>query len=116
MRSQNLEETIGGSRVGHMQGAVAHPVVLASSAFMLGVVTGLFLKATATQMYERTRNRLWHRDYERTVTFDENLPDSLERREPAPQPGQPRFGGTGALGVSPAAVVTAQPEENKNRG
>jgi len=39
------------------------------------------------------------------VTFGENLPDSLERREPAPEPGQPRFGGTGAIGFSPAAAT-----------
>ena len=38
------------------------------------------------------------------LTYDENLPEPLGRREPAPYTGQPRFGGTGALGVSPAAV------------
>ena len=40
-----------------------------------------------------------------------DLPASLERREPAPYPGQPRFGGTGAIGVAPATVVTPRPEE-----
>jgi hypothetical protein len=113
MRRQSLEERIGGSRV--EPAAVAHPVVLASSAFVLGVVTGLFLKGSATQMYERMRNRLWHRDYERTVAYDENLPDSLERREPAPHSGQPRYGGTGAIGVPSTAVVTAQPGKHKRR-
>jgi hypothetical protein len=91
------------------------PVVLTSSAFVLGVLTGLFLKDAASQVYRRTRNRVWHRDYERTVTYDENLPESLGRREPAPDLGQPRYGGTGAIGVSPAAVVTAQPDEIDNR-
>ena len=85
-------------------------VMFASSAFALGVLTGLFLKDAVSQMYERARNRMWHRDYERTVTYDENLPESLGRREPAPDPGQPRYGGTGAIGVSPAVVATAKPE------
>jgi hypothetical protein len=93
----------------HLEGRV----VLASSAFVLGVVTGLFLKDAATHIYERGRSRPWHREYERTVTYDDNLPGSLERREPAPERGQPRFGGTGAIGVSPAAVVTPRPEEVK---
>jgi hypothetical protein len=86
-------------------------VVLASSAFVLGVLTGLFLKDAALQMYERTRNHVWHRDYERTDTYDQNLPESLARREPAPDLGQPRFGGTGAIGVSSAAVVNTRPDE-----
>lgn len=90
-------------------------VVLASSAFALGVLTGLFLKNAASQMYERARNRVWHHDYERTDTYNQNLPESLARREPAPDLGQPRFGGTGAIGVSPAAVVSARPEEINNR-
>lgn len=112
MRRYNLEE-IGGHRADEMQSAGAHPVVLAGSAFALGLVTGLFLTGTAKQIYERTRSALWHRDYERTVTYDENLPESLGRREPAPYRGQPRYGGTGALGVSPASVATARPEDNK---
>jgi hypothetical protein len=87
-------------------------VALAGSAFALGLVTGLCLKGAAKQMYERARGGLWHREYERTVTYDDNLPDSLSRRE---HPGQPRYGGTGAIGVSPASVVTARPEETKSR-
>jgi hypothetical protein len=109
------EEAIGGSRVDETQVAVAHPVVLAGSAFVLGLITGLFVKDAAQRMYERTRGQLWHADYERTVTYDENLPDSLTRREPAPEAGQPRYGGTGAIGVSPASVVTAQLKESKSR-
>jgi hypothetical protein len=106
------EEAIG--RIGvDEQVAVAHPVVLAGSAFVLGLVTGLFLNGAAKRLYERTRRRLWHGEYERTVTYNRNLPDSLTRREPAPYTGQPRYGGTGAIGVSPAAVITAPPEETK---
>ena len=110
------DEPIDRIRVDETQVAVAHPVVLAGSAFALGLVIGLFLNGAAKRMYERTRGRLWHRDYERTVTYDQNLPDSLTRREPAPHAGQPRYGGTGAIGVSPAAVVTPQPQETKSRG
>lgn len=91
-----------------------NPVVIAASAFVLGLVTGLFLKDTGKQLYERARNGLWHREYERTVTYDENLPESLSRREPAPHPGQPRYGGTGALGVSPASVAARRPEESRS--
>src|SRR5688500_3116931 len=78
--------------------------------FALGLVAGFFLQSAAKQIYELARVGLWHRDYERTVTYDDNLPDSLGRREPAPGPGQPRYGGTGALGVSPASAVTARSE------
>ena len=81
-------------------------VVLAGSAFALGLVTGLIVKGALKQMYELVRIGQWHRDYERTVAYDENLPDSLGRREPPPESGQPRFGGTGALGVHPAAGDT----------
>jgi len=95
-----------------MQSAGEHPVVLAGSAFVLGLAIGLLLRDAARQVYNRTRQRLWHRDYERTVTYDDNLPDSLARREPAPYPGRPRFGGTGALGVAPAAAGSARPEED----
>jgi hypothetical protein len=84
-----------------------NPVVLAGSAFGLGVVAGLFLKDNGKQMYERARGVLGHRDYGPVLTYDENLPESLARREPAPHAGQPRYGGTGALGVSPASVATA---------
>jgi hypothetical protein len=87
MAGQNLEGKIG-------------------AAFVLGVVVGVFLKSAAQRIRERGQASLWHREYERTVTYAENLPDSLARREPAPQEGQPRYGGTGALGVSPAAVET----------
>ena len=94
-----------------MQSADEHPVVLAGSAFVLGLAMGLLLRDVAKRMFKRTRERLWHRDYERTVTYDGNLPDSLTRREPAPYPGQPRFGGTGALGVASTAADSARPEE-----
>jgi hypothetical protein len=87
-------------------------MVLAGSAFALGVVVGLFLKGGAKEVGERVRVGKWHRDYERTVTHDENLPDSLGRREPAPHPGQPRYGGTGALGVAPASAATARSEDS----
>jgi hypothetical protein len=100
---------IGGTGLDEVQGAV----VVAASAFVLGLVAGWFLKAGAKQVSERRQRGLWHRGYERTVTYDENLPDSLSRREPAPESGQPRFGGTGALGVSPAAIGARQPEEPK---
>ena len=79
-------------------------VVLAGWAFALGLVTGLVLKGAARQVQERARVSQDHRDFERTISYEENLPDSLERREPPPEPGQPRFGGTGALGVHPASA------------
>jgi hypothetical protein len=88
-------------------------VVLAGSAFVLGLVGGVLLKDAGKRMYERARTRLSHRDVERTTIFDDNLPESLGRREPDPYPGQPRYGGTGALGVSPAAV-TARPTEQRD--
>ena len=81
-------------------------IVQTGSAFALGLVTGLFLKEAAKQLYGRIRAGQWHREYERTVEYDENLPEQLGRREPAPHPGQPRYGGTGAMGVSPAAAAT----------
>ena len=84
-------------------------MVLVGSAFALGVVTGLLMKGGGKEALERVRRFKWQRDFERTVEFDENLPDSLGRREPAPHPGQPRYGGTGAMGVSTAAV-TARPD------
>jgi hypothetical protein len=91
-----------------------HPVVLAGSAFVLGLVGGVLLKDAGKRMYERARTRLSHREVERTSTFDNNLPESLGRREPEPYPGQPRYGGTGALGVSPAAVTSARPKEQRD--
>ena len=108
---RNLHGRIRPSRFAGMHTAAEHPVVLAGWAFMLGLAAGLFLKDAVRQMYERTRDGMWHREYERTVTYDENLPDSLARREFAPHVGQPRFGGTGAMGVSPAAAVPERPEE-----
>ena len=77
----------------------------AASAFVLGVVTGLFLKEVVQHGQQFARRTWAHRENESTMTFGENLPDSLERREPAPEPGQPRFGGTGAIGFSPAAAT-----------
>ena len=85
--------------------------MLAGSAFALGLAAGLVLKGAGKQVYERVRAGQWHRGVERTVTYDENLPEQLGRREPAPYAGQPRFGGTGAIGVPAAAVVTGHPEE-----
>jgi hypothetical protein len=79
--------------------------VLISSGFVLGMVAGFLLKDAAKRAYKRARIGQWHREYEETVTYDENLPDQLERREPAPQPGQPRYGGTGAIGVPPESAL-----------
>ena len=104
---------MGVSRMATLPGAAEHPVVLAGSAFVLGLATGLFLKTAVRQIKDRTRDGSWHREFEQTVTYDDNLPESLARREPPPYPGQPRFGGTGALGVSPAAAVPGRPEEAK---
>ena len=75
--------------------------MLIGSSFVLGMFAGFLLKDTATRAYTRARNARWHRKYEETMSYGENLPDQLERREPAPRAGQPRYGGTGALGVSP---------------
>jgi hypothetical protein len=86
-------------------------IALAGSAFALGLAAGLLLNGGAKRLYNRIRLDQSHRDYERTVTFDQNLPDQLGRREPAPHEGQPRFGGTGALGVSPAAAVNPRAAE-----
>ena len=91
-----------------------HPVALASAAFALGFVTGLFVKDAAMRTYDRSRRVLWHRDSERAVTYRQNLPESLARREPVPHSGQPRYGGTGAIGVSPAAVIPGRPEEKND--
>ena len=75
-----------------------------TTTFALGVLTGLVLNGAARQLYQRARRGLEHRQSGATIVYDENLPPSLSRREPAPSPGQPRFGGTGGLGVSPRAV------------
>ena len=76
-----------------------------AAGFLVGVVAGLFLKEAVQRIQERVRRKQTHLDYERTVSYDENLPDSLERREPAPEAQQPRFGGTGAIGFSPTAAM-----------
>jgi hypothetical protein len=72
--------------------------------FALGVLTGLVLNGPLRQLYGRARLNLQRRGSAGTVVYDENLPPSLSRREPVSSPDQPRFGGTGALGVSPRAV------------
>jgi hypothetical protein len=79
--------------------------VLMGSSFALGIVAGFLLKDAAKRAYTRARNVQWHRGYEETVTYDQNLPDQLARREPEPRAGQPRFGGTGALGVPPERAL-----------
>jgi hypothetical protein len=81
---------------------------LAASGFGLGMVAGLFLRKAAERTQELGRRKQAHEENERTVIYNENLPDPLERREPAPHEGQPRFGGTGAIGFSPAAATTAR--------
>ena len=86
-------------------------VIVAGSAFVLGVAVGMLLKDGARQVFERARPNKWHRDFERTEEYDEHLPDQLGRREPAPEPGTPRYGGTGALGVHPAAATTERSEK-----
>ena len=80
-------------------------VVLPASTFVIGVLAGLFLKEAVHRGRQFARRKRAHRESERTLTYDENLPESLERREPAPEAGQPRFGGTGAIGFSPAAAT-----------
>jgi hypothetical protein len=87
-----------------LDGTIAGSWVLTGSAFALGLMSGLILKDVVRQLRDRVRHNQTRREYERTVTYDENLPDSLGRREPAPYPDQPRYGGTGAIGVSPALV------------
>ena len=79
------------------------------SAFILGVVAGVFLREAVRYTRDLVRRGRSHRDDDGVVTYGENLPESLERREPAPHPGQPRYGGTGALGVSPAAAIGYPP-------
>jgi hypothetical protein len=74
-------------------------------AFGAGVAAGLVLKEAAQRAQSAAQRKLTHRERERTVSYDENLPDTLERREPAPHEGQPRYGGTGAIGFSPAAAA-----------
>ena len=76
-----------------------------SSAFILGVVAGVFLKEGIQWLQASVRRKQTQLDQDHTVVYDANMPEPLERREPAPEPGQPRFGGTGAIGFSPAAVT-----------
>jgi hypothetical protein len=109
--ARNLHRRSGLTRIAGIPGAAEHPAVVAGAAFVLGLAAGLFVREAVRQLYDRTRGGLWHREYERTVTYDDNLPESLGRREPAPYPGQPRYGGTGAIGVSPAAAVPGRPDE-----
>jgi hypothetical protein len=106
MTEKNLDERIGRGWDDAISRAAEHPLAIAGLAFALGVVTGLCVKGAATWTRDAVRRGQWHRDYERTVTYDENLPDSLQRREPPPHPDQVRYGGTGALGVSPASANT----------
>jgi hypothetical protein len=86
----------------------------AASAFGLGVITGLFLKEVAQRTQELARNKQVQRETKDVVVYDENLPEPLERREPAPQLGQPRYGGTGAIGISPAAVARPPVEPQRS--
>ena len=79
--------------------------------FVAGVVAGLFLKEAVQRLKGRVRRAQTHLEHDRTVVYDENMPDALERREPAPQQGQPRFGGTGAIGFSPAAAAEPKPSD-----
>jgi hypothetical protein len=74
------------------------------SVFVLGVVAGVFLKPTVKRIGGLAR-RTWAGEQGRAVVYDQNLPEPLERRELAPEAGQPRFGGTGAIGFPPAAAA-----------
>ena len=76
-----------------------------SSAFILGVVAGVFLKESIQWLQASVRRKQTQLDHDHTVVYDANMPEPLERREPAPEQGQPRFGGTGAIGFSPATVT-----------
>jgi hypothetical protein len=71
----------------------------------------MMLKEVVKRLLEQARLSQWHHDYTATEDYDANLPESLGRREPAPEPGQARYGGTGALGVHPAAA-TARSEDS----
>jgi hypothetical protein len=79
-------------------------VGLGTMTFALGVLTGLVLNGPLRELYQRARRDLQHRASGGTIVYNENLPPSLTRREPVRSPDQPRFGGTGSLGVSPRAV------------
>ena len=101
MLSHHWNET--GERGSTPERAVTNPVVLGGVTFMLGFTAGLFMRDAAGQLYHRVRRGMRHHPTG-TIVYDENLPDSLQRREPVAHAGQPRYGGTGALGVSPRAV------------
>ena len=79
--------------------------------FVIGAVTGLFLKEAVQRLQDRVRRTQTQLEHARTVVYDENMPEPLERREPAPEHGQPRFGGTGAIGFSPAAAADPKPSD-----
>jgi hypothetical protein len=83
------------------------PAVAVGLGFVLGLATGLFLPRVVTQLRGRAGRTMPDRTPQNTIVYDENLPASLARREPAPGPNQPRYGGTGALGVTPRAVNPA---------
>lgn len=80
---------------------VSDPMMLVAAGFAAGLVAGLFLKPLAQQIRGVARGTAWPFARARTVEYDNNLPDQLTRREVE---GQPRYGGTGALGVSPKIV------------
>jgi hypothetical protein len=81
--------------------------VVAGLAFVLGLTTGLFLPSVFRQLLGDSRRTVQGGVPYRTIVYDENLPASLSRREPALDSQQPRYGGTGSLGVSPRAVDPA---------
>ena len=81
------------------------------AAFGLGMVAGLVLKEAVQRTQDVARRHSTHRANERTVAYDDNLPEPLERREPAPEAGQPRYGGTGAIGFSPAVAAEPKPSD-----
>jgi len=73
------------------------PLVFETSAFVIGLTTGLLLPRVIQQLRARTG-----RHAAGTIVYDETLPPSLARREPAAE--KRRYGGTGSIGVSPRAV------------
>ena len=77
-------------------------LVLAGSAFALGVAAAPLVTRAAKRIRERVRGAA--AADESTVSYDQNLPEPLGRREPAPEAGQPRYGGTGSLGIHPASA------------
>jgi hypothetical protein len=106
MAGPNLEWSNAANWADEARHRSGRGVAWAASAFVCGVATGLFMREALQRTQELARRKRAHRELERTVTYDDNLPHVLERREPAPQAGQPRYGGTGAIGVSPAVGAT----------